>query len=694
MMFFGGLCLARDGGAIDVSVGTLAKTGSAVLFVALLGFAVLGAILFYEHALDDDRRQMLRQVRREASDTADLAGDYISALQKQSEAVQESPFFAAAVEEFVEGDGIDPRLEESLQRRIRSEQAACDLASISLFDLNGRMVLSTGRRVQKASCIEAISRQAVGGGAIRIVNCSGECASDSCLIIPLHEGGDPEARVVAVLQEKFNLSRGVTRARRQRESPQVRTYLVRTDSADELGLSVDGHTSEQGAPDAFEQRPVALPSLSPDTVSVEEAIVDTPWKVVVTGDTSQMARTTKRQTALLALVSAVAFCAAGVAIRPIWKQQSDEYRRLLELSRNDRDLFATQLDMLSKNANDVILLFDEQFRVVLFNDRALRAYRLDPESLRFARLRQIVDNDAIGPCMKRLSELGDEGALFESIHVRSDGSTFPVECSVRSIQAGDTSHYQFIIRDITSRKGSEVEIRLHQARLRALASELVLAEERERRTLATSLHDTIGQNLALVSMRLRMRETGADAEWLLDETLLAVESCLEETRSLTCELSPPVLYELGLLPAIDWLAEEFAHRHGVKCSIVSDGRPMPLGRDVSSALFSSVRELLTNVVKHAEANEVTITVTRHSEEVAIIVTDDGVGFDADLVADSSWNGSSFGLFSVRERFDYLGGLMLIVSAPGEGTSITLVAPLSTDREITDGSCDDDSSCAG
>jgi signal transduction histidine kinase len=223
-----------------------------------------------------------------------------------------------------------------------------------------------------------------------------------------------------------------------------------------------------------------------------------------------------------------------------------------------------------------------------------------------------------------------------------------------------------ILRDITERKRAEEELRAYQEQLRSLASELALAEERERRRIAGELHDHIGQSLALSKMRLGLaRESTSSAalEKTLDEISTLIDQCLRDTRSLTFDLSPPVLYELGFGRAVEWLAERFKNSYGITITLEDDGQPKAMGDDLRFLLFRAVRELLVNVVKHAHANTTKVTTRRENGRIRITVEDDGVGFEASSATSKGGAARGYGLFSIQERMNHLGGH---VDIEGEG----------------------------
>ncbi len=222
------------------------------------------------------------------------------------------------------------------------------------------------------------------------------------------------------------------------------------------------------------------------------------------------------------------------------------------------------------------------------------------------------------------------------------------------------------------------DLKQHREQLRSLAAELSLTEARERRHIATELHDRIGQSLAVVSLRLgALGESVAAtaAEGQLAEVRKLVKRTIEDTRSLTFELSPPVLHQLGLEAAVEWLAEEMKEQHGLRVELTSEGVTKPIQADLNDLLFQAVRELLLNVVKHAGAERARVGVHYDGDTLRLTVEDDGAGFDPAVLASRPFRNAGFGLFSIRERLTFSGGGFEITSEPGKGTLATLVVPL-------------------
>ena len=232
--------------------------------------------------------------------------------------------------------------------------------------------------------------------------------------------------------------------------------------------------------------------------------------------------------------------------------------------------------------------------------------------------------------------------------------------------------------NITEQKEAQERERRYQERLKALAFELTLSEERERRRLAMDLHDHAGQSLALARIRLAAAKKAAGDAGLaatLEEVSQALLEAVHETQNVVYELGSPSMHALGLDAAIsEWMESRIASRHGLKTEFTADKLDARLGDDIQAILFRNVRELLTNVVKHARASEVSVRLRVEGDTLRIVVKDDGVGFDEHAVAGARSDEGGFGLFSIRERMGDLGGSLEIESDPGLGCVAVLVVP--------------------
>ncbi len=270
---------------------------------------------------------------------------------------------------------------------------------------------------------------------------------------------------------------------------------------------------------------------------------------------------------------------------------------------------------------------------------------------------------------------------WELRKVRKDGSELWVREIVRAVETADGARELLVVcEDVSERR--QVARRLAEARdqLRDLNAELSRVAEREHRRIARILHDEVGHTLAAARMaicELQVTEPADERHWCLEELQQMIDASIEVTRSLSAQLSPPILYELGLLPALQALGEKMEEKHRIAFRLEQGKGWTSPSRDVSIVLYQVVRELFHNVVKHSRADFIRLELGGTERGIHLVVEDDGVGFDLDNRAGSG----GLGLFHARERLNWLGGAMEIDSGPGRGTRVLLSMPeVSSDRE--------------
>ena len=236
------------------------------------------------------------------------------------------------------------------------------------------------------------------------------------------------------------------------------------------------------------------------------------------------------------------------------------------------------------------------------------------------------------------------------------------------------------------RKRAEKRAREYQAQLKSLASQLTLAEEHERHRLATELHDQIGQSLVISKIKLealRKSRHSRELDKSLEDVCNSLGQTIQDIRTLTFDLSNPVFYELGFETAVsEWLADQIQKKYGIASEFEDDEQSKPLDDDVRILLFRDVRELLINVVKHAGAHKVKVSIKKLGDQICVMVEDDGVGFDTAAVLSTAAKRGEFGLFSIREQLERLGGHLEIESSPRCGCRVTITTPLK--KEKTEG----------
>jgi signal transduction histidine kinase len=220
------------------------------------------------------------------------------------------------------------------------------------------------------------------------------------------------------------------------------------------------------------------------------------------------------------------------------------------------------------------------------------------------------------------------------------------------------------------------ELERQKARLQRLTHELAVADERARKHLAALLHDHLQQYLVGLKMQLAAARRSSDekASIALDEGLRLVEQAMAVSRDLTHELRPPVLYEDGLAPALDWLASRLAERHGLEVTVDAEELSAPLREDARAMMFECARELLLNVAKHADTERATVSIDAQTETMRLTVSDGGVGFDVEELARRDDGRAGWGLLSIANRVETLGGRVEIDARPGEGSAVSLELP--------------------
>lgn len=260
--------------------------------------------------------------------------------------------------------------------------------------------------------------------------------------------------------------------------------------------------------------------------------------------------------------------------------------------------------------------------------------------------------------------------------VRRDGSRFWADVTITAVRdsSGELRGFAKVTRDMTERmRLAELE---HASEL---AAQIQSTREDEQRRIARELHDDIGQQLTALKMGIAALEAQlatSNSGQLARATTLALQKQIDTTmmslRSIAANLRPPVLDDLGLVAAIEWLADDFTHRYGVKTSVDIKADDLVFSESASTAIFRVVQEALTNVAKHAQASEVLIAVAAGADLCTVRIEDDGCG----AALDGERKAGSFGLLGIRERARQLGGSVTIDSTPGTGFRIAVRIPLS------------------
>lgn len=244
-----------------------------------------------------------------------------------------------------------------------------------------------------------------------------------------------------------------------------------------------------------------------------------------------------------------------------------------------------------------------------------------------------------------------------------------------SMESTVTERTASLTSEIAERKAAEEKLINFQHELSSLTAELSKSEERERRRFATELHDELGQNLAYVNMKLNNlthRNSRTEDYGTIREIKGIIDRIIESVRSLTFQISTPLLYEIGLTAALEWYAEELRNKHNLAVAVQDDGIEKFDDIDTRAAVFQMVRELLVNVVKHSQSSRALVTIGKKQQSTEIEVIDYGIGFRKS--ADESITPRTYGLFNVQQRIKYFGGSFSVESNAGKGTRIILQIP--------------------
>ena len=263
-----------------------------------------------------------------------------------------------------------------------------------------------------------------------------------------------------------------------------------------------------------------------------------------------------------------------------------------------------------------------------------------------------------------------------------NGETIPVEISGSPIEGPEDvpAGSVYVVRDITERRRARRQLLKYQEQLRSLASTLFLSEERERRRVANILHESIGQMLSMATNHLTSLQSQDDISdetgFLLTQTHTLIQECIDSTRSLTLEMSPPVLNELGFRSGVRWLLDQASERHEIETALKSEPElPSNLDKDLQIILFRALQEVINKAVLHGEASEIGIDISHESGEIRIQVDFNGTDAGWDESFSGIGSNGEYSLFNIKERLEYMQGELEVITPASEKTRIVLNMPL-------------------
>lgn len=235
-----------------------------------------------------------------------------------------------------------------------------------------------------------------------------------------------------------------------------------------------------------------------------------------------------------------------------------------------------------------------------------------------------------------------------------------------------------IMLDVTKKKQAETKNLEYQQSLQNLTTEISLVEEKQRKEIAENIHDHLSQSLVISKMKLTDMQKELQNPVSKGELKLVIDhisNALENSRKITYDLSPPILYELGLIETMYWLVEKIEEENKLKVNFVTELTDVDLTEQKLILIYRIIQELVNNIVKHAKASKIDITFGSKREGIEITVIDNGEGFDVNKLTKVSIEQGGFGLFAVKERVRNLGGTFAIDTKKGEGTNVKFYIPL-------------------
>jgi PAS domain S-box-containing protein len=337
------------------------------------------------------------------------------------------------------------------------------------------------------------------------------------------------------------------------------------------------------------------------------------------------------------------------------------------------DNAVARLAGLLESAMDGIISCDDKQKIVLYNRAAEKMFgwtaeealgqpldMLIPSRYRRGHDEQVRRFGATGTTSRRM---GDNTVLYAR---RKNGDEFPIDASISQLNTADGKLYTVILRDITERVRAREE-------LAAFAAESAGVREQEKSRIARELHDELAQSLTAAKMdAISLRDhlkNDPMAQQKLSGMLTMIDTCVASTRRIAADLRPLVLDDLGLVPALEWVVQNFTQRTGVPCQLLVD-EALELDEPYATGVFRIVQESLQNVAKHAEAQNVEVVLKEQGDYLLLRVQDDGIGFRPS----GPRKPQSLGLVGLRERAQLMRGELRVDSSPGAGTRVEARIP--------------------
>lgn len=356
---------------------------------------------------------------------------------------------------------------------------------------------------------------------------------------------------------------------------------------------------------------------------------------------------------------------------------------------NNQERSERRLAAMVETTTDAILMIDHEQKITLVNRATEKMFGYSRDVLMGQKIEMLIPTrfhaghrhhvDRFGKTGSSVRQMGGEADIMG---LRANGEEFSIDASISHLLEGGKPFFTVILRDITERKQVQHDLEISREHLRNLYDGLQTIREEERKRIARELHDDLGQTLGAMRIDLTLLRKSLPAHLIavaknaatIDSLLL---SAITSVRRISSDLRPRPLDDLGLVAALQMLAEEFSQRHHIVCDVETSVNDLTLPDQIASPLFRMVQESLNNVAKHAKATHVQIRIAHSVDGLSLSIADNGRGLSA---ADTK-KSESFGLIGMRERAWAMGGSFAVNSGVGEngklncGTRVDISVPL-------------------
>src|ERR1700736_3295415 len=335
------------------------------------------------------------------------------------------------------------------------------------------------------------------------------------------------------------------------------------------------------------------------------------------------------------------------------------------------------LDELFKQAPQAVALMGVDHRILRVNKEFSRVFGYSSQEALGHRISELIAGEEAREEEQKYADSAAQGRRVdaEGVRRRKDGSSLYVSMVRVPVRLPNRQVAIYAIyRDISEHKQAEAALRQTNERLQELSRRLFQVQEDERRHLARELHDQMGQALTAAKLNLQAAQRLEEPSLIarkLDDGIAVLETLLQQARQISLDLRPPLLDDLGLVPALRWYLDQQAQRAGLRIEFFADPALERMSSEIETACFRVAQEALTNAVRHARARTVSVELHRTPEALHLVVRDDGIGFDVVRAQQDA----SLGLLGMRERVALVGGELDCKSAPGRGTEVHAFFPV-------------------